>query len=210
MVRRWFLVGVMFLITSLLVVGCGIPQEQHDAVVADRDAAEAQVASLQSDLAATESDLAAVESDLAATEADLAVTRVDLVASESEVTRLDGELAAAESEATKLDRELTAAEAQVSSLESQLSQTQSYPDAVKELIAQGNPYGEIVNVFFRISGGYAVGSHEFIPWVSAANDPNLQAKWDTFQDNKTPENLAAFTVAAWDGFWDTWEAIGEE
>ena len=31
MLKRWFLVGVMLLLAALLVVGCGIPQEEQDA-----------------------------------------------------------------------------------------------------------------------------------------------------------------------------------
>lgn len=70
MVKRWFLVGAMLLLVSLLVVGCGIPQEEHDAVVAELDSAQAQVASLQSDLTEAESQIESLESDLAAAESD--------------------------------------------------------------------------------------------------------------------------------------------
>lgn len=51
MLKRWFLVGVMLLLASLLVAGCGIPQADYDAVVAERDALKAQVAELESELA---------------------------------------------------------------------------------------------------------------------------------------------------------------
>ena len=50
MAKRWFLVGGVLLLVLLFVVGCGIPQETYDAVLAERDEAQAKVASLQSGL----------------------------------------------------------------------------------------------------------------------------------------------------------------
>jgi len=71
MVKTWFVVGVMVLLVSLPVVGCGIPKEDYeavvterDAVVAERDAAKSQIASLQSDLAEAESQISSLQSDL--------------------------------------------------------------------------------------------------------------------------------------------------
>lgn len=57
---------------SLLLVSCGVPKEDYEAVVAERDAAQIQVESLQSDLATTESDLAAARSTIEVQEQTLA------------------------------------------------------------------------------------------------------------------------------------------
>jgi len=82
MVKRWFVVGLILLLMSLLAVGCGIPQEEHDAVVAERDAAKSQVASLQSDLAEAESQIDTLESDL-----DSAQSRISSLQSEFDETK---------------------------------------------------------------------------------------------------------------------------
>ena len=49
---RWTLICIMVPTVILLVTGCGIPQEDYDSVVAERDDAQAQVTSLQSELSA--------------------------------------------------------------------------------------------------------------------------------------------------------------
>ena len=56
----------------LLLSGCGVPQEEYDAVVAERDAAQTQVASLESDLAAAQSQIQSLQSDLSEAEKKLA------------------------------------------------------------------------------------------------------------------------------------------
>ena len=77
---RWY--TVLLLVGILIFVGgCtdAVTQEEYDAAVAERDAAEAQVASLQGDLAAavaerdaTEAQVVSLQSDLAAAERELA------------------------------------------------------------------------------------------------------------------------------------------
>jgi len=55
----WYKFVVLFLVLALIVpvlAGCGVAQEEYDEAVADKDAAQAQVASLQSDLAAVFAD----------------------------------------------------------------------------------------------------------------------------------------------------------
>jgi iron complex transport system substrate-binding protein len=62
--------AVVMLLT--MAVGCassGVSQEEYDQVVAERDAAKAQVSSLEDDLAATQAEAARLEEELAAAEA---------------------------------------------------------------------------------------------------------------------------------------------
>ena len=103
MLKRWFLAGVVLLVVSLLVAGCGVPQEEHDAVVAERDAAQAEVASLQSELAGVQSDLAATEDDLAAAESDLGETESDLATARSSISSLQSDLRAAQAKVSQLE-----------------------------------------------------------------------------------------------------------
>jgi len=65
MFKKWSLVCVILLSIALLVTGCGIPQEDYDAVVAERGGAEAKIERMQSDLETARSDLSIVEGELA-------------------------------------------------------------------------------------------------------------------------------------------------
>jgi peptidoglycan hydrolase CwlO-like protein len=64
MLKKWSLVCVILLSIALLATGCGIPQEDYDAVIAKRDAAEAKIERMQSDLETARSDLSAVQEEL--------------------------------------------------------------------------------------------------------------------------------------------------
>jgi len=50
--KRLLLVGMIFLLFPLFLVGCGVSEEVYNTVVAERDAAQAQVTNLQSDVSA--------------------------------------------------------------------------------------------------------------------------------------------------------------
>ena len=89
MVKRWFTIVVTLLVVSFLVVGCGIPQEEHDAVIADLAAAESNLAAVQSELAAVASQVSTLEVDLAAAEAEVSTLEVNLAAAEAEVSVLE-------------------------------------------------------------------------------------------------------------------------
>ena len=54
MKKRWFLIGVIFLLISCLLVGCGVSTGVYNAVLAERDAAQTQVTNLQSEISATQ------------------------------------------------------------------------------------------------------------------------------------------------------------
>lgn len=59
-----FLASGILLLVSLLVIGCGIPQEQYDTVVAERDSTQAELFSVQSELKTAKSELDRVKSEL--------------------------------------------------------------------------------------------------------------------------------------------------
>lgn len=116
MLKRWLLV-IALLLASLLLGGCGVPQEEHDAVLAERDAAQAEVASLQGELAEVQSKLTTTESDLGETESDLATAESDLADTQSEISSLQSQKSSLQSQISSLQSQLTGAEAQVAELE---------------------------------------------------------------------------------------------
>jgi len=56
-VKRWFLVSVILLMVSLLLVGCGVPKEDYEAVVAERDAVVADLDKAQQELQSVKAEL---------------------------------------------------------------------------------------------------------------------------------------------------------
>lgn len=123
-----FLMVVMVL---LLLSGCGIPQEEHDTVVAERDAAKSQVASLQSDLAEAETEIETLENDLTATESDLTTTQSDLASAESD-------LAAAESRISSLQSDLDDAQGEIETLQGDYEVTSTELAEIKGVYPPGD------------------------------------------------------------------------
>jgi len=72
--RKKILIGVaLLLVASLLLSSCaqGVSQKDYDAVVAERDAAQAELTSLRDGLAAAEAQIATSENDLATAQAEI-------------------------------------------------------------------------------------------------------------------------------------------
>jgi len=122
MVRKRVLIsGVVALAVVLVMSGCGIPQEDYDAVEAERDSAKAQVTSLQSDLNRAESNLDTAEADLAAMQADYDTVQDDLDAAESRVSSLQSEASSVKSQLSTAKSDLATAQARIAELEAELA-----------------------------------------------------------------------------------------
>jgi len=127
MVRRLLGIAAMVLLAFLLLVGCGVPQEEHDAVVTERDAALSQVAFLQSDLVEAQGQIEKLESDVASAQSDLAAT-------ETELTTVKEERDKAQSDLSSAQHQVSSAQNQISSLQSELNKTESYLSATEEQV----------------------------------------------------------------------------
>ena len=57
-------IGITLVMAAVLLSACGIPQEDYDAVVVERDAAQAEVASLQGDLDKAQSQIETLEGEV--------------------------------------------------------------------------------------------------------------------------------------------------
>ncbi len=71
MAKKYFLIGIVLLLVSVVILGCGIPQEQYDAVVVDRD-------KLQQELQSVKSEFDAIKAELETNKADLETVRTEL------------------------------------------------------------------------------------------------------------------------------------
>jgi hypothetical protein len=79
MVGRCLLVGGILLLVSLLFVGCGVPQEDYDAVVAERDSAQAELQSVKTELSASQAKVSELTSSVEKQAAELETINAELV-----------------------------------------------------------------------------------------------------------------------------------
>lgn len=69
--KRWFLVGMIFLLVPWLLVSCGVAQEEYDAAVSELGKVQEELQSVKAELEATQTDLAASETTVSSLEAAL-------------------------------------------------------------------------------------------------------------------------------------------
>jgi len=146
--------GIVLAMISLLLPACGIPQEDYDAVVDERDDAKVQVetlhsqlndaqtdlTALQGSLTTTQSQLVTEESALAETQSDLASARAQISSLQSQVSSLQNDLAEEKANVSGLEEVITAQEgSQVGdlSLDFQLNELDGETVSLGEL--RGNP-----------------------------------------------------------------------
>ena len=98
MVKRLRIIIMMLLLLALLVTGCGIPKTEHDAVLAERDAAQTKVISLQTDLTAAQNELTSTKAELTSTKAELTSTKAELTSTKAELASTKVELASTQNE----------------------------------------------------------------------------------------------------------------
>jgi len=105
------LIGTILLLIPFLCISCGIPQQDYDAVVAEKYEAQAEVSSLQSELDTLESKLERSKSEVETLESNLAKK-------ESEVETLEGNL-------DKAERQIESQRGDLALVEEQLAKTEA-------------------------------------------------------------------------------------
>lgn len=86
MKKMTLLLVTILLLLPFLVVGCGIPQEQYDAVVAERDSAQAELQSVKTELTASQAKVSELTSNVETQVAELEATQAELEAANAELT----------------------------------------------------------------------------------------------------------------------------
>jgi hypothetical protein len=107
MEKKWFLVGMLFLPVLWLLVGCGVSEELHGAVVAERDFLISKLQSAQSELESTNTDLSSTKTELQLINVKLDSTEIELLAIEQELNSTKMELISTKASLDLKDTELT-------------------------------------------------------------------------------------------------------
>lgn len=100
MAMRWFLCGVLLLMSGL-VVACGIPQDQYDVVVSDLGVAQQELQSVKTELEAAQGKVSEVTSSLEKARTELKTTQAELEAAKSKLETAQAELKTAQSDSNK-------------------------------------------------------------------------------------------------------------
>lgn len=117
MVKTWFLTGVVLLLLCLLV-GCGVAQEQYDAVVADLGKAQQELQSVKAELGTTQAKASELTSSLEK-------ANTELETSQTKVSELTSSL-------EKAQAELEVTKAKNSELTSSLDESRSKNQALEQ------------------------------------------------------------------------------
>lgn len=77
MIKTRVILALFLLILSILIVGCGVSEEQYDSIVAERDTLKSQLLSTQNELESIKSELESIKSELTLAHTELAKTKED-------------------------------------------------------------------------------------------------------------------------------------
>lgn len=175
----WLLVSSLMVL--LVLSGCGVPQEDYDAVVATKDTAEAKATSLQGELdeaqsqiAVLENDKAAVESVLATTQDDLDKTKTALATSQSDLAETENILATAQSNLTETKNDLTEVESEIEALEQNMTQAKALVEVVNAIFVPALT-GELYDMSEGEAWDYLM---EWRDSVKASGDPVALEKFE--------------------------------
>ncbi len=154
--RKQFLLGAMVLLVSLLVVSCGIPQEEYDAVLAERDAALTKTESLQAEVEYLQNDLSKAESQITTLESDLSKAESDLSWVKSELSEVESDLAALQIALIAVQNQTADAQSRVSSLQNELAAAEAELEAVRKIVLFHDDFEDGDTVGWNLEGGWSV------------------------------------------------------
>lgn len=112
--KRWFMVGtILLLLVTWPMVGCGVAQEKHEAVVSELNSTKQELQFAKYELNNAQADIETTRDELKGAEEELAKTRERLKEKEEELETSKAEL---EAEHNKLQAKLAESEAELTEL----------------------------------------------------------------------------------------------
>jgi len=187
--KRWFAVGVTMM-ACLLLVGCGVPQEGHDAALA-------QIATLQSKLSEAQSDLTKAQSQIESLEGDLTEAESQINTRENDLTAMQDKYFQVLGETNELNNQLH-------SLESQLESQQSDNDVLVEKVAKARIYAEMIEKYILVPFDILTAEEriDLNLLVFYTNNADLREKWELFYISGRLTDKEEFFFAVGDGLWE--------
>lgn len=125
MKKGWFLVGVIFLLVPWVLVGCGIPQEQYDATVAELDKAQQELQSVKAELGTTQAKVAELTSDLSKTQTELEAAQDEVSGLATSLEKNEAELETTQTEKSELNTSLEKSRTELEAVQSEYESFES-------------------------------------------------------------------------------------
>jgi len=117
--KRWYLVGMMLLLVPLLVVGCGVAQEEYDAVMTQLSGAQQEMQSVRAELEAAQAQVSELTASLDKTKAELEAEQAKNSELASNLGKTETELEATQTENSELTVSLDETKSELSSVRSE-------------------------------------------------------------------------------------------
>ena len=115
--KKQIILGILVLLLSLLMVSCGIPQEEHDAILAERDEAQNKVESLETDVESLQENVESLEDELDEVQEQIESIEDDRSELESDLASAQIQLSSLQSDLDNANDSLAAAAAQIAKME---------------------------------------------------------------------------------------------
>ena len=189
MVKGWFVIGVI-LIVSLLLVSCNAAGEDQSAV---QDISQVQIASLQNQLNEAQTSLAEAEDQIEVLQSELADAG-------EQIEDLESELADEQNAGTQMLNQIGRLESQLSSLRSQVSDYNVLADKVDMAVI----YAEMLDTYLLVESHYVLSAEDRIALdhlVNSTDNDNLKEKWAFFYFSDDDDDKVEFLIALGDGLW---------
>ena len=189
MVKRWFVIGVI-LVVSLLLVSCNAAGGDQGPV---QDISQVQIAALQNQLNETKTSLAEAEDQIEILQSELADAG-------EQVADLETELADEQDTLEQALGHISQFESQLSSLRSQLSDYNVLADKVDNALI----YAEMLDTYLLVESHYVLSAEDRIALdhlVNSTDNDNLKEKWAFFYFSDDDDDKVEFLIALGDGLW---------
>lgn len=126
--KRWFLTGVVLLLTVWAVAGCGVAQEMYDSTVSELDKAKSEVESVRAGLEAAEARVAEMAPTLEKAKSELEAARDELEAIQGKVSELTASVEKATDDNSALGKEKETLQSSLTSVSDELAEIKKvYP-----------------------------------------------------------------------------------
>jgi septal ring factor EnvC (AmiA/AmiB activator) len=190
MVKRWFVIGVI-LIVSLLLVSCNAAEGDQSAV---QDVSQVQIASLQNQLNEAQTSLAEAEDQIELLQSELADAG-------EQIEDLETELANEQNAGAQMLNQISRLESQLSTLRSQVSDYNVIADKVDMAVI----YAEMLDRYLLVEAHYQLSAEDRIALdhlVNSTDNDNLKEKWAPFYFSDDDDDKVEFLIALGDGLWE--------
>jgi peptide/nickel transport system substrate-binding protein len=182
LMKRKIMIGMTFILLATLISGCArISQKEFDYVVADKDAALVELASLQSKSTTIENDLNTINAEKDAVRAEVNSLQKQLNAVQVSLTNTNAEVAAREAQITELEAQITTLGKEVADLIRQFTAIREGALGQQQSTQGEKPQYSGIATIALTSGvsafDEAFGSHSTATTLHLTNEELMQGDW---------------------------------